>query len=133
MLMERSDQAAHGSWAITNGTWPADPAYYKGRFSKCAHSLAEQTDELSGPVWPELVAHHLQIGLRNYAVGGGAPCCRSSALTRQPRQTVRDSLSMSKLTCRDDLVQGHTCVAVGVIRLTPTEATVASPSPRRRW
>ena len=43
----------------------------------------------SGPVWPEFVAHHLQIGLRNYAVGGGAYARFGTILTAQQPQTVR--------------------------------------------
>lgn len=64
----------------------------------------------SGPVWPEFVAHHLQIGLRNYAVGGGA-CARHRRSTdahSDLRQSARPRAS--KLTFADDLVQGHTCV-----------------------
>ncbi|KAF2235232.1 carbohydrate esterase family 16 protein [Viridothelium virens] len=47
----------NGSYRITNGTWPADPAYYQGRFS-------------NGPVWVEDVATNLSIPLYDYAVGG---------------------------------------------------------------
>jgi hypothetical protein len=47
----------NGSFKITNGTWPADPAYYKGRFS-------------DGPVWVEDVASNLSIPLYDYAYGG---------------------------------------------------------------
>lgn len=44
----------HGSFALTNGTWPAKQ-YYQGRFS-------------NGPTWVEHVAPNTP--LRNYAVGG---------------------------------------------------------------
>ncbi|KAI9664489.1 MAG: hypothetical protein M1821_005935 [Bathelium mastoideum] len=47
----------NGSYKITNGTWPADPAYYDGRFS-------------NGPVWVENVASNLSIPLYDRAVGG---------------------------------------------------------------
>jgi phospholipase/lecithinase/hemolysin len=47
----------NGSFKLTNGTWPADPAYYKGRFS-------------DGPVWVEDVASNLSIPLYDYAYGG---------------------------------------------------------------
>lgn len=86
-------RAAHGSWVITNGTWPADPAYYRGRFSKCvaAFLCRRWLTGRSGPVWPEFVANHLQIGLRNYAVGGGVsltPITGGSDLL-QPLRIVR--------------------------------------------
>lgn len=47
----------NGSFKITNGTWPADPRYYQGRFS-------------DGPTWVEGVASNLSIPLYNYAYGG---------------------------------------------------------------
>ena len=47
----------NGSYKITNRTWPADPAYYDGRFS-------------NGPVWIEHVAANLSIPLHDYAFGG---------------------------------------------------------------
>jgi phospholipase/lecithinase/hemolysin len=47
----------NGAYKITNGTWPSDPAYYKGRFS-------------NGPVWVENVAANLSIPLYDYAYGG---------------------------------------------------------------
>ncbi|KAJ7322963.1 GDSL-like Lipase/Acylhydrolase [Mycena albidolilacea] len=46
-----------GAYRITNHTWPADPAYYGGRFS-------------NGPVWVEDVASKLHLSLTDYAVGG---------------------------------------------------------------
>ncbi|KAJ6536837.1 SGNH hydrolase-type esterase domain-containing protein [Mycena capillaripes] len=47
----------NGAYRITNHTWPADPAYYGGRFS-------------NGPVWVEAVASKLHLSLTDYAVGG---------------------------------------------------------------
>ncbi|KAJ6503685.1 GDSL-like Lipase/Acylhydrolase [Mycena sanguinolenta] len=47
----------NGAYRITNYTWPADPAYYGGRFS-------------NGPVWVEDVASKLHLSLTDYAVGG---------------------------------------------------------------
>jgi phospholipase/lecithinase/hemolysin len=47
----------NGSYKLTNGSWPADPAYYSGRFS-------------NGPVWVENVAANLSIPLYDYAYGG---------------------------------------------------------------
>ncbi|KAF7343174.1 Carbohydrate esterase family 16 protein [Mycena venus] len=47
----------NGAYRITNHTWPADPAYYGGRFS-------------NGPVWVEDVASKLHLSLTDYAVGG---------------------------------------------------------------
>ncbi|KAF7975264.1 hypothetical protein HWV62_1358 [Athelia sp. TMB] len=47
----------NGSYRITNSTWPADPAYYDGRFS-------------NGPVWVEDVASKLKLTLHDFAVGG---------------------------------------------------------------
>jgi phospholipase/lecithinase/hemolysin len=52
-----SDDASHGAWVITNHTWPADKAYYKGRFS-------------NGPTWVENVAKAFHLPLVNYAIGG---------------------------------------------------------------
>ncbi|KZP12321.1 carbohydrate esterase family 16 protein [Athelia psychrophila] len=49
----------NGSYRITNGTWPADPAYYDGRFS-------------NGPVWVEDVASELDVGLHDFAIGGSS-------------------------------------------------------------
>lgn len=49
--------AGNGAWKITNHTWPADPAYYKGRFS-------------NGPTWIEDTAAKLGLQLYDYAVGG---------------------------------------------------------------
>ncbi|PHH71814.1 hypothetical protein CDD83_5099 [Cordyceps sp. RAO-2017] len=53
-------------FAMTNQTWPADPAYYKGRFS-------------NGPVWPEYLAASLGIPLHDHAHGGATT---SNALVR---------------------------------------------------
>jgi phospholipase/lecithinase/hemolysin len=47
----------NGSYKLTNGTWPSNPAYYDGRFS-------------DGPVWCEDVASNLSIPLYDYAYGG---------------------------------------------------------------
>ncbi|KAJ6555698.1 GDSL-like Lipase/Acylhydrolase [Mycena vulgaris] len=47
----------NGVYRITNHTWPADPAYYGGRFS-------------NGPVWVEDIASKLHLSLTDYAVGG---------------------------------------------------------------
>jgi phospholipase/lecithinase/hemolysin len=47
----------NGSFKLTNGTWPADPGYFKGRFS-------------NGPVWVENIASNLSIPLYDYAYGG---------------------------------------------------------------
>ena len=46
------------AFKLTNGTWPADPAYFKGRFS-------------NGPVWVEDFAENLGVKLNDFAVGGG--------------------------------------------------------------
>lgn len=48
----------NGAWVLTNHTWPADPAYYGGRFS-------------NGPIWAEYVAKALGWNLFDYAIGGG--------------------------------------------------------------
>jgi len=45
------------AYHFSNDTWPADPAYYKGRFS-------------NGPVWVEYIAEKFGLGLHNYAFGG---------------------------------------------------------------
>lgn len=37
------DAKPRGAFTLTNGTWPADPAYSKGRFS-------------NGPVWAQIVS-----------------------------------------------------------------------------
>lgn len=47
----------NGSYKLTNGTWPSNPAYYDGRFS-------------DGQVWCEVVASNLSIPLYDYAYGG---------------------------------------------------------------
>ncbi|KAH7107202.1 hypothetical protein BKA62DRAFT_686272 [Auriculariales sp. MPI-PUGE-AT-0066] len=48
----------NGTYKLTNETWPADHAYYDGRFS-------------SGPVWPEYLAtDFLRVPLLDYAHGG---------------------------------------------------------------
>lgn len=47
----------NGSFALTNQTWPADPAYFDGRFS-------------NGPTWIEDVAATLSIPLLDHAFGG---------------------------------------------------------------
>ena len=44
-------------YKLSNRKWPADPAYYGGRFS-------------NGPVWVEDVAKNLSIPLHDYAYGG---------------------------------------------------------------
>ncbi|PFH61527.1 hypothetical protein XA68_17104 [Ophiocordyceps unilateralis] len=44
-------------YASTKHAWPADPAYYQGRFS-------------NGPVWPEDLAATLSTPLHDYAQGG---------------------------------------------------------------
>ncbi|KAK9418995.1 putative Phosphatidylcholine-sterol acyltransferase [Seiridium unicorne] len=47
----------NGSWIASNGTWPADPAYYGRSFS-------------NGPKWNDLVAEVLGLKLTNLAAGG---------------------------------------------------------------
>lgn len=47
----------HGAWVYSNGTWPADPAYYGHHFS-------------NGPVWPQLIAKENHLNLHDFAVGG---------------------------------------------------------------
>ncbi|KAK6072357.1 GDSL-like Lipase/Acylhydrolase [Seiridium cupressi] len=47
----------NGSWIASNGTWPADPAYYGHSFS-------------NGPKWNDLVAEVLGLKLTNLAAGG---------------------------------------------------------------
>lgn len=42
---------------LSNQTWPADPAYYQGRFS-------------NGPTWVEDVAANLSVPLQNFAFAG---------------------------------------------------------------
>ena len=44
-------------YRFSNNSWPADPAYYQGRFS-------------NGLVWNEILAQNLSIPLKNYAYGG---------------------------------------------------------------
>jgi len=46
-----------GTWELTNHTWPADSAYFDGRFS-------------DGKVWPEYLAASLGVPLLDYAHGG---------------------------------------------------------------
>ena len=46
------------AFKLTNGTWPADPAYFKGHFS-------------NGPVWVEDLAETLGVKLNDFAIGGG--------------------------------------------------------------
>ncbi|KAG9047532.1 hypothetical protein FS837_002056 [Tulasnella sp. UAMH 9824] len=46
-----------GIWVLTNGTWPADPAYYNHEFS-------------NGPVWPVHLSEALGIKLDDKAIGG---------------------------------------------------------------
>lgn len=53
-------------FTLTNRTWPADPAYYAGRFS-------------NGPVWAEDLAVDLGVPLLDYAYGGATT---SNALVR---------------------------------------------------
>ncbi|PTD01482.1 hypothetical protein HYE67_005815 [Fusarium culmorum] len=47
----------NGSWIVSNGTWPADPAYYRHSFS-------------NGLKWNDLVAKDLGLELINLATGG---------------------------------------------------------------
>lgn len=47
----------NGSWVASNGTWPADPAYYGHSFS-------------NGPKWNDIVAAALGLELTNLAAGG---------------------------------------------------------------
>ncbi|KAL4728981.1 hypothetical protein ACLX1H_003387 [Fusarium chlamydosporum] len=47
----------NGSWIASNGTWPADPAYYRHSFS-------------NGLKWNDLVAKDLGLELINLATGG---------------------------------------------------------------
>ncbi|KAF5020462.1 hypothetical protein F66182_7501 [Fusarium sp. NRRL 66182] len=47
----------NGSWIVSNGSWPADPAYYRHSFS-------------NGPKWNDLVAKTLGLELINLATGG---------------------------------------------------------------
>jgi hypothetical protein len=44
-------------YRFTNESWPADPAYYKGRFS-------------NGPVWVENLANTLGLELHDFSIGG---------------------------------------------------------------
>jgi phospholipase/lecithinase/hemolysin len=67
--------SSNGSFKITNGTWPADPSYYKGRFS-------------NGPVWVEDVASNLSIPLYNYAYGGATTDNNLVAGYTGPNSTV---------------------------------------------
>lgn len=81
----------NGVYRITNHTWPADPAYYGGRFS-------------NGPVWVEDVASKLHLSLTDYAVGSG---------TFSPSFHVSDITDMEKsprhaATSNNTLVQGYT-------------------------
>jgi hypothetical protein len=45
------------TYRFTNGTWPADPAYFEGRFS-------------NGPAWVENLASTLSLELHDFAIGG---------------------------------------------------------------
>ncbi|KAM0344468.1 hypothetical protein ACHAPU_007440 [Fusarium lateritium] len=47
----------NGSWIASDGSWPADPAYYGHSFS-------------NGPKWNDLVAKDLDLELVNLATGG---------------------------------------------------------------
>ncbi|KAM0445451.1 hypothetical protein ACHAQK_001660 [Fusarium lateritium] len=47
----------NGSWIASNGSWPADPAYYSHSFS-------------NGPKWNDVVAKDLELELINLAAGG---------------------------------------------------------------
>ncbi|KAF6521915.1 hypothetical protein HZS61_013443 [Fusarium oxysporum f. sp. conglutinans] len=47
----------NGSWVVSNGTWPVDPAYYHHSFS-------------NGPKWNDVVAKQLNLELINLATGG---------------------------------------------------------------
>ncbi|KAF5975030.1 phosphatidylcholine-sterol acyltransferase [Fusarium bulbicola] len=47
----------NGSWVVSNGTWPVDPAYYHHSFS-------------NGPKWNDVVAKQLGLELINLATGG---------------------------------------------------------------
>ncbi|KAF4948920.1 hypothetical protein FGADI_9204 [Fusarium gaditjirri] len=47
----------NGSWVVSNGTWPVDPAYYHHSFS-------------NGPKWNDVVAKKLNLELINLATGG---------------------------------------------------------------
>ncbi|KZP29959.1 carbohydrate esterase family 16 protein [Athelia psychrophila] len=49
----------NGTYRISNGTWPADPAYDGGRFS-------------NGPVWVEDIAGALNVELHDFAIGGSS-------------------------------------------------------------
>ncbi|KAJ4318506.1 hypothetical protein N0V84_006832 [Fusarium piperis] len=47
----------NGAWVASNGTWPADPAYFNHSFS-------------NGPKWNDIVAEVLDLELINLATGG---------------------------------------------------------------
>ncbi|KAJ4266139.1 hypothetical protein NW762_004119 [Fusarium torreyae] len=47
----------NGSWVVSNGSWPKDPAYYGHSFS-------------NGPKWNDIVAKDLGLELINLAAGG---------------------------------------------------------------
>lgn len=56
----------NGTYQLTNHTWPADPAFYKGRFS-------------NGPTWPEQLASKLNIPIVDDLAYGGATTNNSVA------------------------------------------------------
>ncbi|KAF4415131.1 hypothetical protein F53441_14661 [Fusarium austroafricanum] len=47
----------NGSWIVSNGTWPSDPAYYHHSYS-------------NGPKWNDVLAKELGLTLINLATGG---------------------------------------------------------------
>jgi hypothetical protein len=80
--------AGSGAWTLSNGTWPADPAYVGHRFS-------------NRPVWAESLATSLGWELADYAVGRGGitffPAyylcfltCQNRSDKRQCRRARRD-------------------------------------------
>ena len=74
------DADPRGAFQITNGTWPADPAYSKGRFS-------------NGPVWPQIVSRELGLHLDDWAYGGATADSSSRAAAIALMQQTISSLA----------------------------------------
>ncbi|PHH83239.1 hypothetical protein CDD82_2850 [Ophiocordyceps australis] len=64
------------AYALTNDTWPADPAYFQGRFS-------------NGPVWSEQLAQQKSLTLHDYAYASATTSNRISKGTTGSNADIR--------------------------------------------
>jgi len=84
----------HGAWLASNGTWPADPAYYGHHFS-------------NGPTWAQVVAYpaNLDLTLLDYAAGGATANNNGIAGFTGPNSTIPVPASQDQIDLHLKLFQ----------------------------